>query len=129
MIMKILLKSLKVDNEYYKKKYKRSSKKKIILNITDKLIGSAWTIISSTLSILIPGVQIISSSSALLISIAILLTNDYISEIRTRYTKLSVWIIIITLLWRTFLKRSLTDKKIHDKEAKKGRKIFNQYVD
>ena len=93
------------------------------------MIGSASTKISSTLSILNPGVQVISSSSALLISIAILLTNEYISEIRTRYTKLSFWIIIITLLWGKPLKRSMTDKKIDDKEAKKWKKIFNQYVD
>ena len=35
-----ILKSLKSDNEYYKKKYKNLNKKKVLLIITEILIGS-----------------------------------------------------------------------------------------
>ena len=41
---------------------------------------------------------IISSSTALLTSIAILITNDYISKLKIGYTKLRDWINVITLL-------------------------------
>ena len=45
---------------------------------------------------------IISSSTALLTSTAILITNEYISKLKTRYTKLGDWINAITLLYENF---------------------------
>ena len=36
----IILKSLKVDIQYYKKKYKNLTKKKVLLMITEMLLGS-----------------------------------------------------------------------------------------
>ena len=84
-----ILKSLKIDNEYYKKKYKSLNKKKILLFITEILIGSVSTISSSTMSLIIPGAGIIiSNSTASLTSIAVLITNEYISKLKIRYTKL-----------------------------------------
>ena len=84
-----ILKSLKIDNEYYKRKYKSINKKEVLLIIIEILIGSASTINSSTLAILRPSAGIvISSSTALLTSIAILITNEYISKLKIRYTKL-----------------------------------------
>ena len=81
-----ILKSLKIDNEYYKKKYKSLDKKKVLLIITKILIGSASTISSSTMGLINPGAGIIvSSSTALLTSIAILITNEYISNLKIRY--------------------------------------------
>ena len=84
-----ILKSLKIDNEYYKRKYKSINKKEVLLIITEILIGSASTINSSTLALLNPSAGIvISSSSAPLTSIAILITKEYISKLKIRYTKL-----------------------------------------
>ena len=54
---------------------------------------------------------IISSSTALLTSLAILITNEYISELKIRYTKLRDWINVITLLYKKTLKESMIDKK------------------
>ena len=72
-----ILKSLKVDNEFYKKKYKYLNKKKILLIITEIVVSSDSTISSSTMGLIIPGAGIIiSSSTALLTSIAILITNE-----------------------------------------------------
>ena len=74
-----ILKSLKIDNEYYKKKYKSLNEKKILLIITEILIGSGSAIGSSTRGLINPGAGIIISSStalALLTSIAILITNE-----------------------------------------------------
>ena len=103
-----ILKSLKNDNDYYKKKYKSLNKKKVLLMITEFLIGGGSTKSSSTLSKLNPSVGIvISSSAALLSSIAILIVNEYISKLKIRYTKLSDWINVITLLYEKTLKSSV----------------------
>ena len=47
-----------------------------------------------------PGAGIIlSSSTALLTYIAILITNEYISKLKIRFTKLRDWIIVTSLLY------------------------------
>ena len=83
----IVLKSLEIDNEYYKKKYKNLNKKKVLLIITEILVGSASAVGSSTMGLINPGAGIvISSSTALLTSIAILITNEYLSRLKIRYS-------------------------------------------
>ena len=78
-----ILKSLEIDNENYRKKCKSLNKTKIMFNINEFLVGSASTFSSSTLGLINPGTGIfISSSTALLTSIAILLTNEYISKLK-----------------------------------------------
>ena len=125
-----ILKSLKVDNEYYKKKYKNLNKKKVLLIITEILIGAGSAVSSSTLGLINPGAGIIiSSSTALLTSIAILITNEYITKLKIRYTKLRDWINVITLLSEKTLKQSMVDKKIDEKEALELRNIYNHYID
>ena len=125
-----ILKSLKNDNEYYKKKYKSLNKKKVLLIITEILVGSGSAIGSSAMSLINPGAGIIiSSSTALLTSIAILITNEYISKLKIRYTKLRDWIHVITLLYEKTLKESMSDKKIDQKETEQLKQIYNQYVD
>ena len=125
-----ILKSLKSDNESYKKKYKSLNKKKIFLIITEILIGSGSAIGSSAISLINPGAGIIiSSSTALLTSIAILITNEYISKLKIRYTKLRDWINVITLLYERALRESMIDKKIDQKEAEQLKQVYNHYVD
>ena len=58
-----LLKSLKIDLEYYKKNYKSLNKKKVIMNITEILTGSASTISSSTIGLINRGAVTTFSSS------------------------------------------------------------------
>ena len=63
------------------------NKKKILLIITEILIGSGSAIGSSTMGLINPGAgNIISCSTALLTSIPILITNEYISKLKIRYT-------------------------------------------
>ena len=125
-----ILKSLKVDNEYYKKKYKNLNKKKVLLIISEILIGSGSAITSSTFSLINPSIGIpIASCSALLTSIAILITNEYISKLKIRYTKLRDWINVISLLYGKTLKESMIDKKINEKEADQLKQIYNHYID
>ena len=125
-----ILKSLKNDNEYYKKKYKSLNKKKVLLIITEILVGSGSAIGSSAMSLINPGAGIIiSSSTALLTSIAILITNEYISKLKIRYTNLRDWINVIILLYEKTLKESMIDKKIDQKEAEQLKQIYNHYVD
>ena len=106
------MKTLKVDNEYYKKKYKNLNKKKILLITTEILVGADSAVGSSSMALIYRGAGIVvSSSTALLTSIAILITNEYISKLKIRYTKLRDWINVITLLYEKTLKKSMVDKK------------------
>ena len=76
-----ILKSLKTVDDSYREKYKSLKKKKILLSITEVLEGSASAISTSALSLINPGVGIvITSSTALITSIASLITNEYISK-------------------------------------------------
>ena len=125
-----ILKSLKIDNEYYKKKYKLLNKKKVLLIITEILIGSGSAISTSTMSLINPSIGIVlTSSTALLTSLAILITNEYISKLKLRYTKLADWINFITILYEKTLNQSMIDKKIDEKEALELKKIYNHYID
>ena len=109
-----MLKSLKVDNECYKKKYKKINKKILLLIITEILIGSRSAISTSTMTLLNPSIGIVLfSSTALITSLAILITNEYFSKLILHYTKLPVWIIFntITILYDKTLKESMIDFK------------------
>ena len=125
-----ILKSVKVDNEYYKKKYKSLNKKKVLLIISEILVGSGSAITSSTFSFINPSIGIpIASCSALLTSLAILITNEYISKLKLRHTKLRDWINFITILYEKTLNQYMIDKKIDEKEAQELKKIYNHYID
>ena len=125
-----ILKSLKIDNEYYKKKYKSLNKKKVLLTITDFLIGSGSANSTSTMSLVIPSIGIVLiSSTALLTSIATLITNEYISKLKQSYTKLRDWINFITILYEKTLNQSMIDKKNDQKESDELKKIYNHYLD
>ena len=125
-----ILKSFKIDNEYYKKKYSSLIKKKVLLIITEILVGSASAVGSSTMGLINPGACIIvSSSTALLTSIAILITKECIPKLKIRYTKLRDWINVITLLYEKTLKQSMVDKKLDEKEAQELKKIYYHYID
>ena len=125
-----ILKSLKSDNESYKKKYKSLNKKKILLTITEILVGAGSAVGSSSLALINLGAGIvISSSTALLTSIAILITDENISKLKIRYTKLRDWINVITLLYEKILKQSMIYKKIDEREAQELKKIYNHYLD
>ena len=125
-----ILKSLITDNDNYKKNYESLKKKKILLFITEILMGSGSAIGSSTMGLTNSGAGIIiSSSTALLTIIAILITNEYITNLKVISTKLRKLINVITLLYENTLKQSLIDKKFNEKKAEKLKKIYNQYID
>ena len=91
-----ILKYLKVDNEYYKKKYKYLNKKKILLIITEILVGAGSAVGSSSMVLINPGAGIvISSSTALLTSIAILITNEYISKLKIRLISYVIGLLLL----------------------------------
>ena len=124
-----MIKSLKIDNDYYRKKYKLLNKKKILLIITEILIGSGSAISTSTMSLKISSIGfVLTSSSALLTSLAILITNEFISKLKLRYTKLRVWINFITILNKKTLNQSMVEEKTDEKEAKEQKKNYKHYV-
>ena len=113
-----ILKSLKVDNDYYEKKYKSLNKKKLLLIITEILVGSGSALGTAMMSLINPSIgMVLTSSTALLTSLAILITNEYISKLKLRYTKLRDWINVITILYEKTLTQSMIDKKTDGKEA------------
>ena len=88
------------------------NKKKILLIINEILVGCGSAIGTSMMSLINPSIGVVlTSSSALLTSLAILITNEYISKLKIRYTKLRDWINVITLLYEKTLKESMIDKK------------------
>ena len=106
------------------------NKKKVLLIITEIFVGAGSAVGSSPMALINPGAGIvISSSTALLTSIAILITSQYISKLKIRYTKLQDWINVITLLFEKILNQSMVDKKIDGKEAVELKKIYNHYFD
>ena len=112
-----ILKSLRADNESYKKKYKSLNKKKIIIIVSEILVGFGSTIGTSTMSLINPGIGIVlTSSTAFLTSIAILITNEYLSKLKIRYTELREWNSVITLFFEETLKQSMIDKKLIEKK-------------
>ena len=115
-----ILKTIKIDNEYYQKKSRSLKKNKVLLVITEILIGSASTISSSTLAKLNPSAGVnIKSSTTLLTSIAILITNEYISKLKFRCTKLNDWKNVATLVYEKTLKIFKVDKKLMRKKLRK----------
>ena len=74
--------------------------------------------------------MVLTSSTALLTSLAILITNEYISKLKKkRNTNLRDWINVITLLYENKLRESMIDKKLNQKETEKLRQIYNHYID
>ena len=85
-------------------------KKKVLLIITEILVGSASAVGSTTMGLINPGAGlIVSSSTVLLTSIAILITSEYISKLKVRYTKLRDWIKVITFLYEKTMRESMVD--------------------
>ena len=83
-----------------------------MLIITEILVGSGSAIGTSTMSLINPSIGVVlTSSSALLTSLAILITNENFSKLKIRYTKLRDWIKVITLLYEKTLRESMIDKK------------------
>ena len=110
--LEIILKSLKINNEYYKTIYNSVNKKKVLLIISEILLGSGSAITTSTLSLINPSIVIVlTSSTALLTSIANLVTTECISKLKIGYTKLRHWINVNTLLYEKTLRTSMVDKK------------------
>ena len=100
------------------------------MNITESLLGSKSAKTTSKMSLNNPSIGIVlTSSSALLTSLAILITNGYISTFKLRYTKLRNWVNVIILLYEKTLKTSMVDKKLEEKEALELKQVCNQYMD
>ena len=98
--------------------------------ITEIFIGSDSAITSSVFSLINPSIGIpIANCSALLASIAVLIINEYNSELKIRHTNLRDWINVKILLDEKTLKQSMIVKKIDDKEAHELEKNYNHYLE
>ena len=81
-----ILKSLKIDNEYYKKKFKSLNKKKIFMIVSEILIGGVGLGIGSgkAISGTAPAGIMCAGSSSFLSSISILIVNEHFSKLKIR---------------------------------------------
>ena len=76
-------------------------------------MGSRSARKTSAMSEINPSVGIVlTSSTAILTSIAYLTTNENNNEIKQRYANLRGWIKVITLFFEKTLNQSMVDKKI-----------------
>ena len=90
------------------------------------MVRSGSAISTSPMSLINPSIGIVlNSSTAILTSLAILITNEYISKLKLRYTKLRDWINFITILYEKTLNQSMIDKNMDEKEAQELKKIYN----
>ena len=102
-----ILKSLIIDSEYYKKKYKCLNKKKIFLIVSEFLIGVSGLTVGSglTMSGIAAVGMVTAGSTSFLSSISTLTTNESFSKLKLRYTKLRDWINVTTLLFEKNIER------------------------
>ena len=104
--------------------------KKGLLIITETVVGSGLAINTSTMSIINQNIVIaLPSSTALLTSIAILITNEWMSQLKISYTKLRDWTNLITILFEKAINQSLIYEKIDQKEADELKENHNHYLD
>ena len=77
--------SLEVDKDFYRMNYKKLDEKKLFFSVSENSLGSKSTIVSSTISIINPSFAFpIACSSALITSLATLIMNEGVSELKTR---------------------------------------------
>ena len=94
------------------------------------MIGSGLATTTSMLSLINASIdKVLTSSTALLSSSAILITSEYISKLKLLYTKLRQGINFTTILYEKTLNQSMIDKKIDEKEALDLKKIYTHYHD
>ena len=75
-------------------------------------MGSGSAITTPSMSLINPSIDIVivlTSSTALLLSLAVLITNEYTSELKIRYTNLRDWIKFITILYEKTLNQCMID--------------------
>ena len=88
-------------------------------------MGSGSARSTSFMSLINLGVGIIlTSSTALLKTIAIIITKKYFSKLKMRYTKWGDWSNVSTLLNEETLKTSMVAEKSDEKEAEELKKGF-----
>ena len=81
--------------------------KTVLLIISEKIFSSASNNSSSTVGLINPGARvIISCITALLTSIAVLITNEFIPELNLRYTILGDCFIVTNLFYEKSLKKN-----------------------
>ena len=101
----------------------------MLLITTEILIRLGSARASSTLTLANRALgNVLTNSTALLTSIAMIITNEYISKLKLRRTKKSDWINVSTLLCVTTLKQSVIDKKVDDKDAIEFEKGYKQFL-
>ena len=98
--------------------------------VSEISIGAGGLEVGSGLTIsgIAPVGMVTASSISFLSSISTLITNEYFSKLKIRYTKLGGWIIVTTLQYEKTLNESMIDKKIDEKDDEKLRSTYIHYI-
>ena len=92
-------------------------------------MGSGSGVTTSTTSLVNPSISIVlTSSTALLTALAILITKEYKSKLKLCFTKLRDWVSFITIHMRKPEINLWLLKKIDEKEGLELKKIYNHYI-
>ena len=90
---------------------KSLNQKKVLIFVTGTLLELGSAITTSTMSLTNSTIGLVlTSSTASLTSLAILITNEYLSKLKLRYTKLRDWINFITTLYEKTMNQSVVKK-------------------
>ena len=114
------------------KKILKKNERRIHLTILEILVAVSGLTVGTSLSMRGVGTIIgvpIEGCSSFLASVATLITNEYLPKLKLRYTKLKVWIIMITILYEKTLDKPMIHKGIIEKEGQEFEKILNHYLD
>ena len=90
------------------------------IGVSGLTVGSGLTI-----SGIAPAGMVTARSISFLSSISKLITNEYFSKLKIRYTKLRDWINVTALLYKKTFEESTIDKKFDKKEAEKLKSDYN----
>ena len=93
---------LEILKDYYDKNFSKINKKKLYITIPEILVRVSQLAIVTSLSITGVGTSSgvpIAVCTSFLASVATENTNEYFSRLKLKYTKLKVWINMITILY------------------------------
>ena len=117
--------------DYYRKIIPIINKKKVYITIFEILTGDSGLVFGNSLSTTRAGARLgvpISGCTLFISSVATLITNEYFSKPKKRYTKQKEWIKTVKILAEKYLSKSMIDKKT-DEIEEKLKTIYNHYLD
>ena len=124
-----ILKFLKINKDYCKKIQKPKQKSLSVCNRT-LLRGIGLTdgcvLINTRLGSNV-GIKLAAASS-FIANIAVLITSEFCSNVKMRYTKLPIWIKLTTIVYEKLLNKSMIDNRTDEREGGELKRIYTNLI-